>query len=223
MQGYLATITAADEAQLSGEQAAGAGWIGGSDEEIEGVWKWMTGPESGTIFWNGDLNGSTPNFAKWNTGEPNNLGDEDYAHVTAPGIGITGSWNDLSNIGNASGNYQPKGYIVEYGGSPGDPVLNISASSTINIPQVNPPADYSICEGQNVTLNATATYGTINWYQNLTGGTPSATGNSFTTPNLTTSTIYYLDAYPISCATGTRTPLTVNVIQIPKPTLNPQL
>ncbi len=221
LQGYLATITAADEAQLSGEQAAGAGWIGGSDEEIEGVWKWMTGPESGTIFWNGDLNGSTPNFAKWNTGEPNNLGDEDYAHVTAPGIGITGSWNDLSNIGNASGNYQPKGYIVEYGGSPGDPVLNISASSTINIPQVNPPADYSICEGQNVTLNATATYGTINWYQNLTGGTPSATGNSFTTPNLTTSTIYYLDAYPISCATGTRTPLTVNVIQIPKPTLNP--
>jgi hypothetical protein len=50
LQGYLATITAADEAQLSGEQAAGAGWIGGSDEVTEGVWRWMTGPEIGMVF-----------------------------------------------------------------------------------------------------------------------------------------------------------------------------
>ncbi|WP_309613765.1 T9SS type B sorting domain-containing protein [Flavobacterium sp.] len=221
LQGYLATITAADEAQLSGEQAAGAGWIGGSDEVTEGIWKWITGPEAGTIFWNGDVNGSTPNFAKWNNGEPNNLGDEDYAHITAPGLGITGSWNDLSNIGGASGDYQPKGYIVEYGGMPGDPILNISASSTTTIPQINQPGVYGICEGQNVTLNATATYGTISWYQNPTGGTPLATGNSFTTPNLITTTIYYLDAYPLGCSTGTRTPLTVNVIKTPTLILNP--
>jgi hypothetical protein len=24
---------------------------------------------------------------------------EDYAHITAPGVGITGSWNDLTNTG----------------------------------------------------------------------------------------------------------------------------
>jgi len=129
LQGYLATILAADEAQLSGKQANGAGWIGGSDAASEGTWRWLTGPEglanggTGTVFWNGLANGSTPNFAFWNTGEPNQTGDEDYAHITASGVGIPGSWNDLSNTGGASGDYQPKGYIVEYGGMPGDPIL----------------------------------------------------------------------------------------------------
>ena len=105
LPGYLATITSREEAQLSGEQAGGAGWIGGSDAEIEGTWKWVTGPENGEIFWIGEANGSAPNgaFEFWNTSEPNNLGGEDYAHVTAPGVGIRGSWNDLSNTGADSG------------------------------------------------------------------------------------------------------------------------
>lgn len=103
LPGYLATITSAEEAQLSGEQAEGAGWIGGSDAEEEGTWKWVTGPEAGTIFWIGLANGSAPNgaFEFWNNGEPNDLDGEDYAHVTAPNVGITGSWNDLSNSGSA--------------------------------------------------------------------------------------------------------------------------
>ena len=216
LQGYLATITAADEAQLSGEQAAGAGWIGGSDEEIEGMWKWMTGPENGTIFWNGGINGSTPSYANWNNGEPNNnLGNENYAHVTAPGVGIPGSWNDLSNTGDNSGNYQPKGYIVEYGGMPGDPVLQISTSTTITIPSIISSVAQSRCGNGSVTLTASASAGNIKWYATQTGGTPLATGNSFTTPNLTETTTYYIDAYEIGCTTGTRTAVTATINQIP--------
>jgi gliding motility-associated-like protein len=215
LQGYLATITAADEAQLSGEQATGAGWIGGSDEANEGVWRWMTGPENGTVFWNGGINGSTPNYANWNNGEPNNVGDEDYAHITAPGVGILGSWNDLSNTGEASGDYQPKGYIVEYGGMPGDPVLQISTSTTITIPSITSSVAQSRCGEGSVTLTASASAGTIKWYTTATGGSPIATGNSFTTPNLTQTTTYFIDAFEVGCTTGTRTAVNATINQIP--------
>ena len=33
----MVTITSSDESQLAGELSAGAGWIGGTDEEEEGV------------------------------------------------------------------------------------------------------------------------------------------------------------------------------------------
>lgn len=182
LQGYLATITSPEEAQLSGEQAGGAGWIGGSDAESEGTWKWVTGPENGTIFWNGGINGNSPNFANWNSNEPNNQGNEDYAHVTAPGVGNSGSWNDLSNTGATSGNYQPKGFIVEYGGMPSDPVVTISANTSITVPKITSTIEGVICESGQVSLSATANVGNVMWFSSQTATTPLWTGGNYTTP-----------------------------------------
>ena len=198
--------------------------LGLYDEETENVWKWVTGPEAGLIFWNGLANGSTPNFAFWNTGEPNNFGNsnEDYVHITAPNVGIVGSWNDLTVTGDASGDFQPKGYIVEYGGMPGDPVLNISASTSIYIPQIVSTSNEDTCPGGTVTLTATANEGTVFWYDSSTGGTLLGSGNTFTTPALNTSTTYFAAASPEGCPSINRVPVTAIINPLPVVT-NPVL
>lgn len=214
LQGYLATILTQDEAQLSGEQAAGVGWLGGTDEETEGVWKWVTGPEAGTVFWNGLANGSTPNYANWNTGEPNQFGgNEDYVHVTF-NVGVPGSWNDLPNQG-LTGNYYPQGYIVEYGGMPGDPLVDISASTKITIPEIVDTVPASRCGDGSLTLEAAASIGDVLWYDVSTGGTAIFTGTVFNTPNLNTSTTYYVAASYNGCLEGKRTPVAAVIKQIP--------
>lgn len=209
VQGYLATLTAADEAQLAGEQAPGAGWIGGSDAATEGVWRWVTGPEAGTVM----------TYTKWNNGEPNQyMGrPENYAHITAPGVGITGSWNDLTNTGDATGNFQPKGYVVEYGGMvPGDvDNINISASTTITIPKITNSTPNSRCGSGVVTLQATASDGLVDWYDAPIGGTKLYTGNSFTTPTITATTSYFVDASNGNCPIGPRTEIIATVIALP--------
>ena len=136
LQGYLVTLTSREEADFSTSQAPGMGWIGASDAAREGDWQWVTGPEAGTSFWSGGVGGTELTFALWNEGEPNNAaasGGEDYAHIADPSVtSIPGSWNDLSNQG-GNGVYSPRGYVVEFGGTPGDPELSVSGTTLITI------------------------------------------------------------------------------------------
>lgn len=162
LQGYLATLTSQAEADFSGSQALGVGWIGGSDAATEGDWRWVTGPEglanagTGTPFWSGTGGGTTtaPDFfAFWNTNEPNQSGNEDYAHITDVSVTSSpGSWNDLPNTTATSGAYQAQGYVVEYGGTAGDPVLNITGVTTITVDNVDPTAS----NPSPVTVNCSA-------------------------------------------------------------------
>lgn len=207
LKGYLATLTSADEAQLAGKQASGTGWIGGSDKEIEGVWKWVTGPEAGTNM----------DYANWNKGEPNNTnGVEHYAHITTPNINspYNGAWNDLKDEGDSSGDYQSKGYIVEYGGMVyGDvDTIHISASTTLTIAKITAVTPASRCNSGTITLKATASIGTIDWFDVMSGGAVQYSGTSYTIPTLSNTQDYYAE---VSGCTSTRTVISATLYAIP--------
>ncbi|MBD2463503.1 Ig-like domain-containing protein [Oscillatoria sp. FACHB-1407] len=148
LQGYLLTATSAQEYAFVSNKLQSNGWLGASDADVEGLWQWATGPEAGTPFWQGLSNGSSINgaYSNWAPGEPNNVGDEDYAQFLSGG-----QWNDLPG-----GNFSLPGYIVEYGGMPTDPTLQIAGSVALIVPDsIAPTATYStqVSSTSNLVIN----------------------------------------------------------------------
>lgn len=107
--GYVTNINnAAENAFVASLLTGTTAWIGGSDTAIEGEWRWMAGPEAGTMFWLGSAGGSIQNglYANWNGGEPNNSGgNEDGIEIRT-----NGTWND-TNVSGA------RPYVIEWNGA----------------------------------------------------------------------------------------------------------
>jgi hypothetical protein len=107
-QGYLVTITSADEdAFIFNNVPQSQIWFALTDEVSEGQWRIDAGPESGTLIKtsNGQTAGNIQGqYNNWAGGEPNNSGNEDYAVTKWNGS----QWNDLpANFVNP--------YVVEFG------------------------------------------------------------------------------------------------------------
>ncbi len=73
----------------------------------------------------------------------------------------------------------------------------------------------TICYNTSATVTATANGSTqIAWYNAPTNGTLLATTASYTTPNLTASTTYYIQVSRNGCANSERMPITINVVPL---------
>jgi gliding motility-associated-like protein len=218
LQGYLATLTTQEEAELAGSQSLGTGWIGATDIDQEGTWQWVTGPEEGTVFWIGEVGGNPQNglYTFWNTGEPNNFGGEHYAHITDPSIGILGSWNDLPNEGSTDPNnpYHPQGYIVEFGGMPGEPTVNLSVSTRIETPK-STITESGSCDVGELSLGVQTNTDNVFWYANETDTTPIHTGTIYTVSVTETTTFWILPAFS-GCTGGPRIPVTATIFGLPE-------
>ncbi|MCC9063152.1 Ig-like domain-containing protein [Flavobacterium sp. F-30] len=82
-------------------------------------------------------------------------------------------------------------------------------------PTITATTPNSRCDAGTVILGATASSGTINWYAASTGGPSLGTGSSFTTPSLSTTTDYYVDATDNGCTTVARTLIKATVNTLP--------
>lgn len=144
-KGYLVTITSLEENTFVKEKTLGIGWLGAKDIERDantpkknGDWRWVTGPEGlenggqGTQFYQGYTgSGKGILYTNWDSGEPNDYGGTEFvAHIFGPGA-QAGKWNDYSPT-----NASVTGYIVEYGGMPGDNNVVISAEQTLSFVNV---------------------------------------------------------------------------------------
>jgi PKD repeat protein len=93
--------------------------------------------------------------------------------------------------------------------------IRTAVLATINVtPSITSTSPSQVCDSGTVTLGATANAGTLNWYNVATGGSVLGTGNSFTTPSITTTTTFYVEAVNGSC-TSVRVPVLATVNATP--------
>ena len=89
---HLATVTSQQENDFLAALSTSTAWLGGTDEQVEGTWRWITGEA-----WS---------FTRWNTRQPdNNLGNENYVEFGGSQYGAF--WNDLPSVTRA--------FICEWG------------------------------------------------------------------------------------------------------------
>jgi hypothetical protein len=220
-QGYLVTITSADEdAFIFNNVPQSQIWFALSDAAQEGFWRIDAGPENGTLIktQNGQFAGNiVGQYNNWAPGEPNNSGGEHYAVTKWNGS----QWNDLPN-----GFSCP--YVIEYG-TWTDPanqtftdfftgfVTHQISCSPATSPTAPTGTNGSRMNAGTVVISATPPAGsTIDWYANSVGGNVISAGlgvTTYTTPSITNTTTYFAQSRNTTngCVSSTRTAVVATV------------
>lgn len=112
LPGYLASILSSDENRVLSHKLAAQAWIGASDFQQTGMWRWLGGPEAtmngtGLLFWDGPNsayggNNVSGGFSAWEPtgvtfvqGEPNGLQSTDFSWFKLNGYWAARANNDV--------------------------------------------------------------------------------------------------------------------------------
>jgi gliding motility-associated-like protein len=95
-----------------------------------------------------------------------------------------------------------------------------AATSTVTVTVVTSSmtgVSASRCGTGTVNLSTSGCTGTVNWYANASGGSPIATGSTFTTPSISSTTTYYATCTQSGCESP-RVPVIATVNPVPSST-----
>jgi hypothetical protein len=134
---------------------------------------------------------------------------------TTSNNGITGTWSPaINNTATTTYTFTP---------GVGQCATTATMTVTVNLlPTVGNVADVVRCGAGSVTLSANTPFAgaVIDWYAAATGGTALFTGDNFTTPVLSTTTTYYVEARnpATGCVSNApRTAVTATIDSLPTP------
>lgn len=168
---------------------------------------------SGTAVTFTSTSSSTPApTVKWQR-DPNTGTFTDITGAMDGGVysNYTSTTLSISNIAGL-GSYKYRAVFTNINGN----VTSNQATLTVTpSPTITGTTPASRCSTGTVDLGATASAGTINWYAASSGGSSLGTGTTFTTPSISSTTTYYVDATNNGCTSTSRTAVIATVSNIP--------
>lgn len=129
-----------------------------------------------------------------------------------PGVNASYAANTITISGtpSSSGTYN---YTITPTSSCGTAVA--TGTITVNaLPTITGSSDASRCNSGTVDISATASTGSIEWFDAASGGSnigASASGVPWTTADISSTTVYYAEADDGTCASSTRTAVTATI------------
>jgi|GEM_PF-3327710 len=134
-------------------------------------------------------------------------------YTSTAGLSINANTGAINLAASMPGTYTVT-YSFSVNGCAGMATTTVVINATPGVPSVT---SVQRCGPGQVTLTATGcANGTIRWYENQSGGSPVATGGSYTV-NVTTSRVFYVSCVINGCESA-RVPVTVNILPAPNTT-----
>ena len=137
------------------------------------------------------------------------VGTGTWSVVSGSGGSFSNASSPTSTFTGVSGNVYVLRWTISNGAC--TPSTSDVTITFLKIPTITGTTAGSRCGAGTVLLGATASEGTVNWYSVATSGTSLGTGTTFTTPPISATTTYYVDAISSGCTTASRTAVVATV------------